>query len=339
MAERLEVPSPVADINGSHLSLAEAKVSEDEIQASQICPMSLEQSLQAANPEPRTAERPSNLDHQCIVCFEEEAAMRPCCSKYVCDACLRQMVRLSVTEGIVHIKCPSQECDKALTDKEVVRFIEHDRILKNKYDRFRLDYMKDGNKKTCPRCCLITEYKLPRKLRLKENDVKVKCTSCDLDWCFKCHAPWHEGLSCKAFRTGDKQFHQWTEGRNRTTPNCQKCPLCRVFIERSTGCNHMTCRRCGTEFCYLCGEMFVPIIGQQLHFGKKYSIFGCVYDYDGNDFIRMGIRGSYAAAIISSFAGYPLLFVGGVALILVAGLIALPFYIGYKLYKVCRRYS
>ena len=184
--------SPVADINGSDLSLAEAKVSEDEIQASQICPMSLEPSLQAANPEPRAAERPSNLDHQCIVCFEEEATMRPCCSKYVCEACLCQMVRLSVTEGIVHIKCPSQECDKALTDKEVVRFIEHDRILKNKYDRFRLDYyVKDGNKKTCPCCCLITEYKLPRKLRLKENDVKVKCTSCDLEWCFKCHAPFH----------------------------------------------------------------------------------------------------------------------------------------------------
>ena len=137
--------------------------------------------------------------------------------------------------------------------------------------------MKDGNKKTCPRCCLITEYKLPRKLRLKENDVKVKCTSCDLEWCFKCHAPWHEGLSCKAFRTGDKQFHKWTEGRNQTIPNCQKCPLCRVFIEPSTGCNHMTCRRCGTEFCYLCGEMFVPIIGQQLHFGEKIQhIWMCV---------------------------------------------------------------
>ena len=280
---------------------------------------------------------------ECIVCLTDSAQVfaRPCCSKYVCKDCLRQIVRLSVTEGIVHIKCPSQECDKALTDKEIVGLIGQDRNLLGKYDRFRLDYVKDGNKKTCPRCCLITEYKLPRKLRLKENDVKVKCTSCELDWCFKCHAPWHEGLSCKAFRTGDKQFHHWTkERKSDSIPNCQKCPLCRVFIERSTGCNHMTCRRCGTEFCYLCGEMFIPVIGYEFGFhNDKYSVLGCPYEYDGGTVERVAVRGSYAAAIISGLTGYPVLFVGGVALLLVAGLIALPFYAAYKLYRICRRYS
>ena len=294
-------------------------------------------------PEPVTGEfeglttvpPPPSNQSQCIVCFDESAiaTSRPCCSKLVCTDCMVQIVRLSVTEGIVHIKCPNPECDKALTDKEIVQLIGYDADLKRKYDRFRLDYVKDGNKKACPRCCLITEHKLPRKFRLKESDVKLKCTSCDLEWCFKCHAPWHEGLTCKAFRTGDKQFHQWTEGRVRSVPNCQKCPICRVYIERSDGCNHMTCRRCGTEFCYLCGEMFVPIIGQELHI-SKYGIFGCIYQFDGNDFLRMGVRGSYAAMVITSLAGYPLLFAGGVALLLVGGTIILPFYVIYKLIRI-----
>ncbi|KAL5477449.1 hypothetical protein EMCRGX_G024248 [Ephydatia muelleri] len=279
---------------------------------------------------------------ECAVCFGKSAGVdpRPCCSASVCRDCMTKIVHLAVTEGVVHITCPNTECDKALTDKEILLLIGHDTTLRNKYDRFRLDYVKDGNKKTCPRCCLITEHRLPRKFRLKESDVKLKCTSCDLEWCYKCHAPWHEGMTCRAFKTGDKQFHHWTkERRPDRIPNCQKCPLCRVYIERSTGCNHMTCRRCGSEFCYLCGEMFVPLIGYDfgLH-NSKYSILGCPYDYEGSTFERVTVRGSYAAAILSSLTGYPVLFVGGVALLLVVGLVALPFYAAYKLYRISRRY-
>jgi hypothetical protein len=33
----------------------------------------------------------------------------------------------------------------------------------------------------------------------------------------------------------------------------QICPNCSVLIERSGGCDHMTCR-CGTHFCFVCGK-------------------------------------------------------------------------------------
>ena len=31
------------------------------------------------------------------------------------------------------------------------------------------------------------------------------------------------------------------------------CPMCRTKIIKSEGCDHMTCRYCGYEFCYICG--------------------------------------------------------------------------------------
>lgn len=31
------------------------------------------------------------------------------------------------------------------------------------------------------------------------------------------------------------------------------CPGCEVHVEKSLGCNHMTCTRCGHHFCYRCG--------------------------------------------------------------------------------------
>ncbi len=37
--------------------------------------------------------------------------------------------------------------------------------------------------------------------------------------------------------------------------NTQVCPHCYALVQRSEGCNHMTCL-CGKEFCYFCGESY-----------------------------------------------------------------------------------
>jgi E3 ubiquitin-protein ligase RNF14 len=33
----------------------------------------------------------------------------------------------------------------------------------------------------------------------------------------------------------------------------QACPICTVRVQKSMGCNHMTCWKCGGHFCYRCG--------------------------------------------------------------------------------------
>ena len=37
----------------------------------------------------------------------------------------------------------------------------------------------------------------------------------------------------------------------------QRCPGCGVPVEKSEGCNEMTCTRCSTQFCFLCGAPFI----------------------------------------------------------------------------------
>ena len=40
------------------------------------------------------------------------------------------------------------------------------------------------------------------------------------------------------------------------TQHCKKCPRCGWSIEKNEGCNHMTCRLCHHEFCWLCSQNY-----------------------------------------------------------------------------------
>ena len=48
----------------------------------------------------------------------------------------------------------------------------------------------------------------------------------------------------------------------------KKCPKCQTPIEKSDGCNKMTCHRCNTYFCYLC-EAYLPRHNPYGHFSDR----------------------------------------------------------------------
>ncbi|SJX62728.1 related to ring finger protein 14 [Sporisorium reilianum f. sp. reilianum] len=117
-----------------------------------------------------------------------------------------------------------------------------------------------------------------------------ECLSCGFAFCAWCSRSWHGPTSCpvsfqselirrylslspsspdralmeqkfgrKTLETmvrkyqEEQQTQQWLS--DYTTP----CPTCGIAIEKSYGCNHMTCKSCQTHYCYLCGK---PISAQ-----------------------------------------------------------------------------
>mmetsp|Transcript_46702 Transcript_46702/g.111069 ORF Transcript_46702/g.111069 Transcript_46702/m.111069 type:complete len:772 (-) Transcript_46702:314-2629(-) len=76
----------------------------------------------------------------------------------------------------------------------------------------------------------------------------VKCSECQQRTCFACREPWHPGRPCSSAEIVD----EWARYRD-----AMRCPRCKRMIERSEGCNHMSCRTesggCGYEFCWACG--------------------------------------------------------------------------------------
>ena len=271
----------------------------------------------------------------CIVCYDEGQAFtkRSCCQQIICQTCLAKTIQTRLNDGLIEFPCPNPECSDPIGRTEVFSHLnQEDKV---RFERLRVNAESDNSRKTCPHCSHITEHHLPvrRVRRLREEEVKIQCENCRIEWCFKCHAPWHQDMTCKEFTRGNRQFQKWTEDRPNGVANCQKCPTCRVFIQRSTGCDHMTCNRCKTHFCYKCGGRFIDIPGLGDHY-KRTSLFGCKYNYlPDKPTKRKALRGGYFGAKMAMLTGYPVLFVAGVAVVVVVGAVALPIYGGYRLYK------
>ena len=274
----------------------------------------------------------------CIVCYEDRndfnAGGRKCCGSYVCNLCMVAIAQTNINDGMVFIKCPNPGCEKGVLGREeILTLIQGP--TKEKFVRLRLEVEGDGRKKACPNCSHITEHELPKRYRkYREDKVRINCTQCQHVWCFSCHAPWHEGLACKQYRKGNIQFKKWTHEHSTSgTANCQRCPLCNVYIQRSTGCDHMTCNRCDTHFCYKCGGRFLKFPGLGNHYGRT-SILGCKDNYNKNNSSkRFAVRGGYFGAKMAALTGYPFLFVAGAVVVVAVGAVALPIYGGYRYYK------
>ncbi len=273
----------------------------------------------------------------CIVCYDEvsdfSTSVRKCCNEYVCNSCIMAIVHTNINEGQSFITCPNPECDKgAIGKQEILSLVSGE--VKDKFERLRAEAEGSNTKRACPNCTYLTDHQLPKRFRkYKEENVQITCSKCQYVWCFACHAPWHKDVSCKQFKKGNVHFKKWTGERSKGVANCQKCPLCRVYIQRSTGCDHMTCNRCDTHFCYKCGGRFLDLPGIGDHY-QKTSILGCEFNYNAkNSTKRKTVRGSYFGAKMAALTAYPVLFVAGVVVVVVVGAVALPIYGGYRYHK------
>jgi len=87
------------------------------------------------------------------------------------------------------------------------------------------------------------------------------CPDCEYSFCTECHLPGHSGMTCRKKmelyvsnnpEMAEKRSEKWVNS------HAKQCPQCFVRIQRTGGCNHMTCSRCKTSWCWFCGNFYVP---------------------------------------------------------------------------------
>ncbi|MGH0180260.1 UNVERIFIED_CONTAM: hypothetical protein FKN15_003845 [Acipenser sinensis] len=222
--------------------------------------------------------------------------------------------------GQADVKCPIPECSAHLEESMVVAHLPNEEVVKYKYF---LELSRVGSStKPCPQCKHFTTIKKTGNVESPskaENKYKILCEVCQLVWCFKCHSPWHEGLNCRDYKKGDKLLRHWASEIEHGQRNAQKCPRCKIHIQRTEGCDHMTCSQCNTNFCYRCGERY-----RQLRFfgdhTSNLSIFGCKFRYlPEKPHLRRLVRGSVCASkiLIAPLVLVLVVVFGAVALVIV----------------------
>jgi E3 ubiquitin-protein ligase RNF14 len=89
-----------------------------------------------------------------------------------------------------------------------------------------------------------------------------RCAECNFRSCITHNVAWHYSLTCveydnhlKSISARKQQEREEAASRETAEKISKRCPGkdCGWRIEKSSGCDHMRCWKCGTEFCWICG--------------------------------------------------------------------------------------
>jgi len=228
---------------------------------------------------------------ECQVCFCEKIGSA-CMKFYECDhiscrECLSEYFTLQIQDGAVkNLSCPTPKCESQAYPSQVKTLVRDD--LYDKYDKFLLQTTLDTMSDTeyCPRPNCQTPV-------LIEKDSTIgECPNCTHAFCILCKKASHGVAPCSIktteFRKLRDEYMYASEeerslmekkyGRRKlqhvfeevvsdewVKENSKKCPNCECSIQKSEGCNKMTCIKCRCHFCWLCNMILTN--------GNPYSHF------------------------------------------------------------------
>jgi len=164
--------------------------------------------------------------------------------------------------------CPQRNCAQKIDQDKVQIFFKDDHALLESYNTFLFnEWKREAGIKPCPTANCKAEF---------ESQIGERshlCPVCNENYCPTCEFD-HRGITCEAAAELERRCADCDKmhARNITCEaaekaragdiiddkdlekNMQRCPnaLCKVKLEKSSGCNHMTCGKCRHEFCWLC---------------------------------------------------------------------------------------
>jgi len=185
----------------------------------------------------------------CGVCFDEIDCISMACRHHYCKECWRGYLNAKLEGEGVHAvasACIDPSCSLLLPPSlfdEVLAEAERERMW-----NFRLKQIVDTSKdmEWCEGLNCDRVFK-----RIYKSGYAT-CSNCLRSTCLECLKEAHFPLSCaewKQYRDTDadeKQLKYWMRF------NTKQCPKCNTRIEKNGGCNHMKCKKCGLDFCWIC---------------------------------------------------------------------------------------
>ena len=216
----------------------------------------------------------------CEICFSTKTGLEciqltPCRHVY-CLACIRKHIEVAINDGsVIDLKCPNFHCKESIQPHQVKDAVSSE--LFTKYDELLLKHSLNEMSDIfyCPRPSCGSPSS-------KDSETNMAlCTRCRFAFCVMCLRSWHGPSPCliipsnvaelkeKYLAATAEEKRQLEIRYGKTTlrraleehdsaeylaSNSKMCPSCGARIEKTTGCNKMTCQHCGDHFCWLCGK-------------------------------------------------------------------------------------
>ncbi|WCJ42872.1 RING/U-box superfamily protein [Euphorbia peplus] len=187
----------------------------------------------------------------CEICFDpkpkDDSFSIKGCSHSYCKSCMANFIGSKLQENISKITCPVPKCCGFL-EPEDCRPILPSEVFDRWGDALCEALILGSQKFYCP-------YKDCSLMLVDDGSEVVReseCPNCRRLFCAQCRVPWHAEIECAEFQTlhkderDNKDIMLMKLAKNKLWT---RCPSCRIFVERTQGCDNMTCR-CGTSFNY-----------------------------------------------------------------------------------------
>jgi ariadne-1 len=193
----------------------------------------------------------------CDICCEDEAgllsfAMK--CGHRYCIDCYRHYLAQKIKEEgeAARIQCPQDGCKRIMDAKSLDLLVTAD-LQARYHELLTRTYVEDKDQlKWCPAPDCVNAIECGIKKKDLDKVVPTVVCDCKHRFCFGCILADHQPAPCELVKKWLKKCADDSETANWISANTKECPKCNSTIEKNGGCNHMTCRKCKHEFCWMC---------------------------------------------------------------------------------------
>jgi len=145
--------------------------------------------------------------------------------------------------------CPQRQCRAPILSNHLQRLLSLSDYEAYLNTLLRTNLMTLPNFHFCPNC--------PNGFFIEEMEpgCSPRCPNCSFTFCAKCRLLVHSRMSCEeAFKL---QSIEEQENGLWKSKNTKQCPNCKVYIQKTDGCSHMTCTKCSYQFCWICLGVYI----------------------------------------------------------------------------------
>ncbi|KAJ8269839.1 hypothetical protein GJAV_G00107420 [Gymnothorax javanicus] len=261
------------------------------------------------------------------VCFPRLTS----CPHRACADCLRQYVRIQISESRLGIACP--QCPEALAPPDIHALLD-DHTLLQRFQEHQLHRVLANDPDT--RWCPAPDCSYAVIAHGCAECPRLRCgrDGCGTEFCYHCRQLWHPDQTCDQARrqrsrlasNNDTSSLRFTEEPSSEVEEIKACPRCSAYIMKTNdgSCNRMNCSVCGCQFCWLCMEEITDV-----HY---LSPSGCTFWGK-----RPWSRSRKVLWQVGMLLGAPVLIslIAGIAVPVI--ILGIPIYMGRRVHSRCKK--